>query len=193
MLPITGSFLTGVFVVMRLRAKGARSVQDWLGGQFGKIGVGCYNVVIALRLLSEVFANLIVIGLIFAAILPEFAHYQNGIILFVGLLALAYSAWGGMSAALRTDVAQMVLFLGVFGAAFLALILSPSFDLTAIVTAQGVSGSYNGWVLLLVAFLQVFSYPVHDPVMMDRGFISDEQTTRKSFLHAFWIATRCAS
>ena len=186
-----GSFLTGVFVVMRLRAKGAGSVQDWLEGRFGKIGVGCYNVVIALRLLSEVFANLIVVGLIFAAILPEFASLQNGVILLVGLLALAYSAWGGMSAALRTDVAQMVFFLIVFGAAFLSLIFSPGFDLAAVVTAQGVSGSHNGWVLLLVALLQVFSYPVHDPVMMDRGFISDEDTTRKSFLHAFWIATLC--
>jgi len=186
-----GSFLTGGFVVARLRAKGARSVQDWLGGQFGMVGQGCYNLVIALRLLSEIFANLIVVGLIFAAILPEFAQFENGFVLLVGLLALAYSAWGGLSAALRTDVVQMLFFLVVFGAAFVALVTSPSFDFAAVVTATGVSGPYNGWVLLLVAFLQVFSYPVHDPVMMDRGFVSDEKTTRNSFLHAFWISTLC--
>ena len=40
-----------------------------------------------------------------------------------------------------------------------------------------------------MAGLQVFSYPAHDPVMMDRGFIADEATTRRSFLHAFWIST----
>lgn len=185
------SFLTGGFVVSRLRAKGAHSVQGWLQDRFGPIGTACYNLVIALRLLSEVFANLIVIGLIFTAILPQFAQMQNSVVLLVGLLALAYSAWGGLSAALRTDVVQMLLFLVVFGAAFLALVVSPDFDLLATVTAEGTSGSYNGWVLLLVAFLQVFSYPVHDPVMMDRGFVSDDVTTRKSFLHAFWISTLC--
>jgi hypothetical protein len=28
-------------------------------------------------------------------------------------------------------------------------------------------------------------------VMMDRGFIADKKTTRRSFLHAFWISTLC--
>ena len=44
---------------------------------------------------------------------------------------------------------------------------------------------------MVVAALQVFSYPAHDPVMMDRGFLADRQTTRKSFLHAFWISILC--
>jgi Na+/proline symporter len=186
-----GSFLTGGFVVARLRRTGARSVQDWLAGSFGAVGTGCYNVVIALRLLSEVFANLIVVGLIFVAILPEYAGWNDGVVMLVGLLALAYSAWGGLSASLRTDVVQMAVFLVVFGAAFTALVFSPGFEIGAVLTATGTAGSYNGWILLLVAFLQVFSYPVHDPVMMDRGFVSDADTTRKSFLHAFWISTLC--
>lgn len=186
-----GSFLTGGYVVARLRAQGAGSVQDWLEAQFGSFGTQCYNLVIALRLLSEVFANLIVVGLIFAAILPDMAAWENTVMIAVGALALAYSLWGGLSAALRTDVMQMGVFLVVFGAAFLALIFSPGFDLAATVTASGTAGAYNGWVLLLVAFLQVFSYPVHDPVMMDRGFVADEATTKKSFVHAFWISSLC--
>ncbi len=186
-----GSFLTGGYIVGRLRAKGARSVQDWLGDAFGAVGNGCYNLVIALRLLSEVFANLIVVGLIFSAALPEVGFAKEGSIILVGLLALAYSAWGGLSAALRTDVMQMSLFLVVFAVAFTALILTPGFDLGAVLTAEGTAGQYNGWVLLIVAFLQVFSYPVHDPVMMDRGFLADAGTTRKSFIHAFWISALC--
>lgn len=185
------SFLTGGFIVGRLRAKGARSVQEWLVGEFGAIGTGCYNLVIGLRLLSEVFANLIVVGLIFSAALSEVGFAKEGSILIVGLLALAYSAWGGLSAALRTDVMQMAMFLVVFVLAFVALVATPGFELGAVLTAEGASGQYNGWVLLVVAFLQVFSYPVHDPVMMDRGFIADESTTRKSFLHAFWISVLC--
>ncbi|WP_300547526.1 sodium:proline symporter [Roseovarius sp.] len=185
------SFLTGGFIVDRLRSGGARSVQDWLGDGFGAVGVACYNLVIGLRLLSEVFANLLVVGLIFAAALPEVGLAREGAILIVAALGLAYSAWGGLSAALRTDVLQMLVFLGVFAAAFLALVLSPGFDLGAVLTSQGTSGSWNGQVLLVVALLQVFSYPAHDPVMMDRGFLADPATTRRSFLHAFWISTLC--
>jgi Na+/proline symporter len=183
-----GSFLSGAFIVGRLRRDGARSMQDWLGARFGAVGNGCYNLVIALRLLSEVFANLLVVGLIFNAVL---AGGGTTAILVVAVLGLAYSAWGGLSAALRTDVMQMLVFLCVFGVAFGALVISPEFDLGAVMRAPGASGSYNGWVLLVVAALQVFSYPAHDPVMMDRGFIADEATTRASFMHAFWMSTLC--
>tara|TARA_B110000027_G_scaffold130970_1_gene154545 strand:- start:863 stop:2221 length:1359 start_codon:yes stop_codon:yes gene_type:complete len=182
------SFLTGGFIVLRLREGGATSVQDWLGAHFGKVGTTTYNVVIALRLLSEVFANLLVVGLIAAAVL---GGSGTSAILIVAVLGFAYSAWGGLSAALRTDVIQMVLFLVAFGAAFIALIAGPDFNLGAVLTDPGTSGPHNGWVLLVVAALQVFSYPAHDPVMMDRGFIADKETTRRSFLHAFWISTLC--
>ncbi|MBM1557267.1 sodium:proline symporter [Sulfitobacter mediterraneus] len=183
-----GSFLTGGYIVGHLRRGGAGSMQDWLQGRFGAAGTGCYNLVIALRLLSEVFANLLVVGLIFNAVL---AGSGTGAILIVAVLGLAYSAWGGLSAALRTDVLQMAVFLVVFGLAFGALVTAPGFDLPAVLSAPGVSGAYNGWVLLAVAALQVFSYPAHDPVMMDRGFIADAATTKRSFLHAFWISTLC--
>lgn len=146
-------------------------------------------MVIALRLLSEVFSNLIVVGLIFAALLPGTDWAGTAAILVVAALGLAYSAWGGLSAALRTDVAQMLIFLGVFAVAFVYLVASPGFSWPAVLTAPGTSGNWLGWVLLVVAFLQVFSYPAHDPVMMDRGFLADEATTRKSFLHAFWISS----
>ncbi|WP_120504762.1 sodium:proline symporter [Sulfitobacter mediterraneus] len=183
-----GSFLTGGYIVGHLRRGGAGSMQDWLQGRFGAAGTGCYNLVIALRLLSEVFANLLVVGLIFNAV---FAGSGTGAILIVAVLGLAYSAWGGLSAALRTDVLQMAVFLVVFGLAFGALVTAPGFDLADVLSAPGVSGAYNGWVLLAVAALQVFSYPAHDPVMMDRGFIADAATTKRSFLHAFWISTLC--
>ena len=181
-----GSFLTGGFVVARLRRGGAGSVQDWLGRHFGANGTTTYNVVIALRLLSEVFANLLVVGLIAGAIIEGSSVMA---VLIVAGVGLAYSAWGGLSAALRTDVTQMVVFLAVFAVAFLYLLLSPGFSLAAVLTAPGTAGAYNGWVLLAVAALQVFSYPIHDPVMMDRGFLADEGTTRRSFLHAFWLST----
>ena len=163
-------------------------MQDWLGARFGSAGNGCYNLVIALRLLSEVFANLLVVGLIAGAVWEGSA---TSAIVIVAVVGLAYSAWGGLSAALRTDVVQMLVFLVVFGLAFVALVISPGFNWGAVLTAPGVAGPYNGWILLAVAALQVFSHPAHDPVMMDRGFLADPATTRASFLHAFWISTLC--
>ncbi|WP_299280453.1 sodium:proline symporter [uncultured Tateyamaria sp.] len=183
-----GSFLTGGFIVSRLRTGGAGSVQDWLGTRFGAVGTGTYNVVIGLRLLSEVFANLLVVGLIAGAVIAGSATYA---IVLVSIVGLAYAAWGGLSAALRTDVVQMAVFLIVFVVAFAFLILSPGFSWGAVLSAPGTAGAYNGWVLLVVALLQVFSYPAHDPVMMDRGFLADEATTRRSFVHAFWLSTLC--
>ena len=183
-----GSFLTGGYIVARLRENGATSVQDWLQARFGSAGTLAYNLVIGLRLLSEVFANLLVVGLIFGAL---WQGSETFAILIVAALALAYSAWGGLSAALRTDVLQMSVFLVVFAVAFVALITGPGFDFGVVLTAPGASGGYLGWVLMAVAALQVFSYPAHDPVMMDRGFIADPATTRASFLHAFWISALC--
>ncbi|MEZ5912844.1 MAG: sodium:proline symporter [Paracoccaceae bacterium] len=182
------SFLTGGFIVARLRAAGAGSVQGWLGARFGATGRQAYNAVVGLRLLSEVFANLLVVGLIFAAVLPG---SETAAVLAVAALGLAYSVWGGLAASLRTDVVQMLLFLAVFVVALVALVVSPEFDAMAIVQSGGTGGGRLGWVLLAVAALQVFSYPAHDPVMMDRGFIADPATTRASFLHAFWISTLC--
>jgi len=183
-----GSFLTGGFIVGRVRARGGRSLQDWLRQGFGAAGTGCYNFVIGLRLLSEVFANLLVIGLMARAALPGLPAAEWVAILGFSLLALVYSGLGGLRASLRTDVWQMALFLAVFAVALPALFLSPEFSFAAVMTAQGTTGAGPGLVLLAVALLQVFSYPAHDPVMMDRGFLADPATTRLSFLHAFWIS-----
>jgi Na+/proline symporter len=185
------SFLTGWLFVdgIRFRA-GARSIHEYLRERFGRTGTHCFNLVIGLRLLSEVFANLLVVGIIFDALLPG-SNAGIYAVLGLALLGLAYSAMGGLRASLRTDVLQMLVFLVVFGFAFVSLVSLDDFSFAATLTAPGVSGPVPGWVLLAVAALQVFSYPAHDPVMTDRGFIADRATTRQSFIHAFWISTLC--
>lgn len=185
-----GSFLTGWLIVDRLRFRhGATSVQGFLRWRFGRLGDGLYNIVIGLRLLSEVFANLLVIGLIFDGLGGETLLSGDAAMLGLAALALGYSLVGGLRASLKTDVLQMWLFIGVLILALASLFALPEFSLTATVTAKGVSGSGPGWVLLAVAALQVLSYPMHDPVMMDRGLIADRATTRASFLHAFWMSS----
>ena len=185
------SFLTGGFIVDRMRKDYAGSVQEWLGDHYGTIGKTSYNIVVGLRLLSEVFANLIVVGLIFSAAFPDVAWAGTGSIVALALVGLVYSALGGLRASLRTDVFQMIVFLVIFALAFTVMVIGPDFNLHTVLTAEGTSGSRSGWVLVVVAMLQVFSYPAHDPVMMDRGFITDERTTRNSFVHAFWMSALC--
>jgi Na+/proline symporter len=186
------SFLTGAMIVDHVRFhRGAESLQDFLRDRFGRPGVACYNGVVALRLMSEVFANLLVVGVIFTSAFPDQSYAQEIAIAAVALTGLGYSMMGGLRASLRTDVAQMLLFLVVLLIAAAALIASPEFSFARVLAAQGVSGPAPGWILLAVAGLQVLSYPAHDPVMIDRGFLADRRTTRNSFLHAFWLSAGC--
>ncbi len=184
------SFLTGWMIVDRLRFRhGATSVQGFLRDRFGRWGDGLYNVVVALRLLSEVFANLLVIGLIFDGLDAESLVTGDMAMLGLAALALAYSLLGGLRASLKTDVLQMWLFVGALALALISMAALPDFTAAKVLTAEGVSGAGHGWVLLLVAALQALSYPMHDPVMMDRGLIADRAVTRASFLHAFWMSS----
>ncbi len=50
--------------------------------------------------------------------------------------------------------------------------------------SQGSFTLATGADLLLVALLQVLSYPFHDPVLTDRGFITDEKVMLKSYMIA---------
>lgn len=182
------SFLTGAAIIDSLRFKhGFNSVQDFLFSRFGSVGTSCYNFVVGLRLISEVFANILVIGILFGA--AGSGSYTIAVITFA-LIALGYSMMGGLHASLRTDVMQMLLFVGVL---VVLLVNTASEGLFTIETISFVSFNISepGPILLIVALLQVWSYPMHDPVMMDRGFLADRQTTRNSFLHAAWISILC--
>lgn len=183
-----GSFLTGWLIVDRLRfIHGVDNVQSFLTERFGRWGSGCFNVLVSLRLVSEVFANLLVVGIVFG-VAGSGAYVAA--ILAVAVVTLGYSMTGGLRASLRTDVLQMSILLVLLAGLVGLMLLHPQFQLGAIITSSPDLGG-PGWVLLVVAALQVWSYPLHDPVMMDRGFIADRDVTRRSFLHAFWISALC--
>jgi len=179
------SFLTGGWLVDRIRfGHGAPSVQAFLVERFGRVGVGCYNLVLVLRLLSEVFANLLVVGIVFGV--TGSTGYLVAM-LAVGGLTLAYAMLGGLRASLRTDVFQASLLILLLAGLLLMAVGEESFALPALAGSSADPQS-GGWVLLLVALLQVWSYPLHDPVMIDRGFLADRRTTARSFLHACWLS-----
>jgi len=60
------SFITGVWIIDSVRCHhGHSSIQDFLCSRFGFATTLCYSFVIGIRLVSEVFANLLVIGVLF--------------------------------------------------------------------------------------------------------------------------------
>lgn len=182
------SFVTGAWIIDVLRFRhGYSNVQGFLYDRFGATGTACYNFVIGLRLVSEVFANLLVIGLIFGA--AGSVSYVTAI-LAVGVVTLAYSMAGGLHAAIRTDVYQALLLIVVLAGLLLLTMATGTFNFAAVLGSTPTPEN-PGWVLLAVALLQVWSYPLHDPVMMDRGFITDRKSTMASFYHAAWISTLC--
>ncbi|MGU9951578.1 MAG: sodium:solute symporter family transporter [Gammaproteobacteria bacterium WSBS_2016_MAG_OTU1] len=182
------SFLTGGLIVDSLRFRhGATSVQSFLSDRFGGSGVRCYNFVIGVRLISEVFANLLVIGVLFGA--AGSFSYTVTIVIFA-LVTLGYAAVGGLRASLNTDSVQMALFVIT-----LTLLAGIMFEHEQFMAQTLFFKSFEwdspGVVLIAVAFMQIWSYPMHDPVMMDRGFLSDRKTTRRSFIHAGWLSFVC--
>ncbi|MBD1401845.1 sodium:proline symporter [Pelovirga terrestris] len=182
------SFLTGGKIVDSLRFEhGFHSVQDFLRSRFGPWGTGCYNFVIGVRLISEVFANLLVIGILFGV-----AGSQAYTLTIIGFSAvtLLYSMVGGLRASLRTDVFQLVIFFGTLVLLIALAVGSQTVQLQDLWFKPFVFDQ-PGPILMLVALLQIWSYPMHDPVMMDRGFLADRETTRRSFLHAAWISMIC--
>jgi hypothetical protein len=92
-----------------------------------------------------------------------------------------YSIKGGLRSSIFTDALHAVIFV-VFLVAALVMVLphhSP-----AQLLGEGTFSLATGGDLLLVALLQVLSYPFHDPVLTDRGFVTEERAMLKSFVAA---------
>lgn len=182
------SFITGAKIIDSVRFDhGFNSIQSFLDSRFGAWGTRCYNFVVAIRLVSEVFANLLVIGILFGA---AGTNAYTVIIIASATVALFYSMMGGLHASLRTDVFQMSLFL-ITLAILVVLTIGNDTVMLAALGSKPFVITEPGPILMVVAFLQIWSYPIHDPVMMDRGFLADRDTTRKSFYHAAWISIIC--
>lgn len=174
------SFLVAGIIIYKIRtATNVRSLPEFLSNKFGRPAVIAFSILIGIRLINEVWSNTAVIGTYFGE--TGSFQYIASIVVFT-LLTLAYSLKGGLRSSLVTDVIQMALF-----AVLLFVVLR------LIIPAQGsikpfvLSGKWSmetGLNLFFVALIQIFSYPFHDPVMTDRGFISDRKTTFRSFIAA---------
>lgn len=167
------------YVIYLIRTQtGARSLQEFLVSRFGRLAALAFAAAILIRLYNEIWSNTAVVGGYFGQ--PGQWQYYTAAMLFTAF-TLAYSLKGGLRSSIFTDVIQAVVFVFFVGAVLFLIV--PANDASALLT----NGSFRldaGFDLLLVALLQIFSYPFHDPVLTDRGFLNREKTMLRSFVVA---------
>ncbi|MFT6369934.1 MAG: SSS family solute:Na+ symporter [Maribacter sp.] len=183
------SFAVAGVVIYKMRLHGKyTSIHHFLRSKFGAGAVAVFSLLIAIRLFNEVWSNTMVIGTYFGDM--GTSSYYWSILVFTAL-TLAYVLKGGMSSSIFTDVIQMGLFaillLVILGAIFGA---DTTFSSKTVITS-GIWSFDMGLNLLFAAVLQSFSYPFHDPVLTDRGFLSSPKITLKSFLWASVLGALC--
>ncbi|RYF74459.1 MAG: sodium:solute symporter, partial [Cytophagaceae bacterium] len=154
------SFLVAGLVIVSMRNKGGyRSIHHFLESKFGASAVVVFTILIMIRLYNEIWSNTIVIGSYFGT--QGSTDYYVAILVFT-LLTLAYTLKGGMSSSIMTDVIQLSLFMVLLTVILGFIVPRYGGSLTPFVR----SGRWElnqGVDLLLVALVQCFSYPFHDP------------------------------
>lgn len=182
------SFIVAGFVIYQLRTQGKfKSIHHFLTTSFGKKAVLLFSMLIVIRLFNEVWSNTIVIGTFFGT--PNSTGYYTAIIVFT-LLTLSYSLKGGLSSSIFTDGIQMLLFSVLLVVILSMLFATDKISVATVATSSEWSMAMGG-NLLFAALLQSLSYPFHDPVLTDRGFITSTKTTLKSFIWAGIIGFVC--
>ncbi len=150
----------------------------FLIGKYGRGAALAFSAAILVRLFNEVWSNTAVVG----------GYYgEDGSTGFIAAASLftamvpGYSLKGGLRSSMFNDLIQAVVFV-LFLGLVLAFVL-PAHSPTRLLT-EGEFALGAGVDLLLVALLQVVSYPFHDPVLTDRGFITRERTMLRAFIVA---------
>lgn len=167
------------WVIYRLRTReGATGLVPFLIGKYGRAAALAFSAAILVRLFNEVWSNTAVVGGYYGE--SGSAGFIGAALLFTAVV-LFYSLKGGLRSSIFTDVIQAVVFL-LFLGVVVAMVL-PSHD-PARLLSEGSFTLAGGMDLLLVALLQVVSYPFHDPVLTDRGFITREKTMLRAFIVA---------
>jgi Na+/proline symporter len=158
---------------------------SFLIDRYGRLAALAFTLAILIRLYNEVWSNTAVVGAYYGA--AGTWTFIASALLFTAA-TLVYSMKGGLRSSIVTDVIQAVLFVFVLGVV-LFLVL-PKHGLGTLLT----TGDFRlnaGVDLLLVALLQVVSYPFHDPVLTDRGFITREKTMLRAMIVAGVLGFIC--
>lgn len=170
------SFINAAIVIYYIRIRGGHhSLPSFLISKYGAVCTKLFLVAIAIRLFNEVWSNTKVFSLYFGA--EGSSGYWIAAIV-VTIFTVYYSLLGGLRSSLLTDTTQMIL-----AAVLLVVILTA---LSPNIISNGLpvvspETQIAGLTFCGLAFVQVFSYPFHDPVLTDRAFITSPQKIRTNF------------
>jgi Na+/proline symporter len=173
-------------VIYWLRTRhGATGLVPFLIQRYGRAAALAFALAIFIRLYNEVWSNTAVVG----AYYGKAGQWQfiAAALLFTAA-TLFYSIKGGLRSSIVTDVIQGVLFVFVLG--IVLFLVLPQHG-TATLLSAGEFKLAAGMDLVLVALLQVLSYPFHDPVLTDRGFITKEKTMLRAMVVAGILGFVC--
>lgn len=165
------------FVIYWLRTRhGAQGLVTFLIQRYGRAAALAFALAIFIRLYNEVWSNTAVVG----AYYGKAGEWQfiAAALLFTAV-TLFYSIKGGLRSSIVTDIIQGLLFVVVLGMVMF-LVLPQHGAVTLVSTGEFKLAA--GVDLLLVAAVQVLSYPFHDPVLTDRGFITGEKTMLRAMI-----------
>ena len=163
----------------------ATGLVPFLISKYGRLAALAFTLAILIRLYNEVWSNTAVVG----------AYYGNAgewtfiaaALLFTAV-TLLYSVKGGLRSSIVTDVIQAVLF--VVAMSIVLFVILPKHGIGTLLST-GEFRLASGVDLVLVALLQVLSYPFHDPVLTDRGFITEEKTMLRAMVVAGVLGFVC--
>jgi hypothetical protein len=174
------SFIVAGLLIYRIRTStNHSSLVSFLAERFGPSASIAFTLAIVIRLYNEVWSNTAVVASYFG---PSGSAPFVFAALIVTAFTLSYSLKGGLRSSIVTDMVQLVL--AVF---LLFFILSKVIPSSGGITRMVNIGEFTltgGVDLVLVALLQSFSYPFHDPVLTDRAFIAEPKTMRRAFFTA---------
>jgi SSS family solute:Na+ symporter len=163
--------------VMRTRG-GYRSLPQLLVEKYGNVCAKLFLLTIAFRLFNEVWSNTKVMALYFGA--EGTAPYWIATVL-ITLFTMSYAWSGGMRASLLTDRVQTVLVFVLLG--LVLSVLLPGLESKGLPVIDAATRE-AGLTFCGLALVQILSYPFHDPVLTDRGFLNPARDMLKSFLIA---------
>ncbi len=173
-------------VIYRLRTRhGAAGLVPFLISRYGKLAALGFALAIVIRLYNEVWSNTAVVGAYYGR--PGEWTFIAAALLFTAV-TLFYSLKGGLRSSIFTDVVQAVLFVLVM--AVVLFVVLPE-NGSARLLAAGEWRLDAGLDLVFVALLQVLSYPFHDPVLTDRGFITEEKRMLRAMIVAGVLGFAC--
>ena len=178
-----GSFIVAGVAIYLLRTRGGyRSLPHFLSTKYGVVCARLFMIVLAFRLFNEVWSNTKVMALYFG---EEGSGGYWASVVAITAFTVSYAWSGGLRPSLLTDRLQTLL-----ASVLLGLVLSlllPGLEQHGLPpVSHGTTAA--GLTFCGLAGIQLLSYPFHDPVLTDRGFLSAPRRMLISFVIAGFLS-----